>query len=140
MVQMHLSRSARGEINRLPCVFGAALQQRCVVCSLVQHESDQLLCTQPLARATCASLHGTLRDKARFALGQRAEPLSAAASLDTETRLQCGGLHGLREQLDPDAMATDVQRLLERLRDGGLAQVRWEPLLRVIGQWPGNGR
>ena len=134
-----LQRSARGEVNQLPCVFSTALQQRCAVCSLARHDADQLLCTQPLARATCASLHGLLRDKARFALGLRSDPLQRASSSD-ETRLQCGGLLGLREQLDPDAMSTDVQRLLERLQGDAIAQLSWEPLLRKIGQWPGKPR
>lgn len=132
-----LNRSARGEINQLPCVFSVALKQRCAVCSLALHDSEQLLCTQPLARANCASLHGALRDKARFALGQRNEPLSHASGGD-EMRLQCGGLQGLRGQIDPDALSVDVQRLLERLQDTNLKTLAWEPLLRAIGHWPGK--
>lgn len=134
----HLARSARGEINRLPCVFAVALRQRCAVCSLAQQDADQLLCTQPLARAACAGLHGSLRDKARFALGQRGEPLTAPAASGDEARLQCGGLHGLRQQLDAEALAVDVQRLLEKLASQPLDTLAWEPLLRSIGQWPGG--
>jgi hypothetical protein len=131
-----LKRSARGDINQLPCVFSVALGQRCAVCSLALHDAEQLLCTQPLARATCASLHGALRDKARFALGMRNPPLSSLPGAADEMRLQCGGLVGLREQLDPQAHSTDVQRLLERLQDDGLDRLSWEPLLRTIGRWP----
>ena len=131
-----LKRSARGDINQLPCVFSVALRQRCAVCSLALHDAEQLLCTQPLARATCASLHGALRDKARFALGMRNSPLSTPPGGGDETRLQCGGLRGLREQLDPQTHSTDVQRLLERLQDGELDRLAWEPLLRAIGRWP----
>lgn len=131
-----LTRSARGEINQLPCVFAAALNQRCAVCALARSDTDQLLCTQPLARAACASLHGTLRDKARFALGLRNEPLSGPTRSNDELKLQCGGLNGLRAQLDPDALSVDVQRLLERLREQGLQGIVWEHLLRAIGQWP----
>jgi hypothetical protein len=65
----------------------------------------------------------------------RSEPLSRASASD-EMRLQCGGLQGLRAQIDSDALSIDVQRLLERLQDGGLDTLAWEPLLRVIGQWP----
>lgn len=129
------ARSARGEINHLPCIFSVALNQRCAVCSLALHDAEQLLCTQPLARANCASLHGALRDKARFALGMRSEPLAQASAGD-ELRLQCGGLQGLREQIDPDALSVDVQRLLELLQDGSLEALPWERLLRTIGQWP----
>lgn len=134
-----LTRSARGDINHLPCVFSTALQQRCALCSLALHDADQLLCTQPLARAACASLHGQMRDKSRFALGLRSNPLTHPASSADDLRLQCGGLQGLRSELDPDALAIDVQRLLERLHEGGLEALAWEPILRAIGQWqPGR--
>lgn len=130
------TRSARGEINQLPCVFATALNQRCAVCALARSDTEELLCTQPLARASCASLHGTLRDKARFALGLRNDPLSGPTSNNDEVKLQCGGLSGLRTQLDPEALSVDVQRLLERLRVEGLQDIAWESLLRTIGQWP----
>lgn len=134
-----LTRSARGDINHLPCVFSTALQQRCAVCSLASHDADQLLCTQPLARAACASLHGQMRDKSRFALGLRSDPLTSPASNADDLRLQCGGLQGLRSVLDPDALAVDVQRLLERLHEGAPETLAWEPILRAIGQWqPGR--
>ncbi len=130
-----LSRSARGDINHLPCVFATALQQRCAVCSLALHEAEKLLCTQPLARAACASLQGQMRDKSRFALGLRSDPLSSPTSNADDLRLQCGGLQGLRSVLDPDALAIDVQRLLERLHADKSENLTWEPILRAIGQW-----
>jgi hypothetical protein len=130
-----LKRSARGEINQLPCVFAPALQQRCAVCSLCLHdEAGQSLCTQPLARATCASLHGQLRDKSRFALGLRSDPLTNALSISDELRLQCGGLAGLRSALDAEAMAVDVQRLLERIADYDLKALPWTQILRHVGK------
>ncbi|MDE2598334.1 MAG: hypothetical protein KGL40_01790 [Rhodocyclaceae bacterium] len=134
-MQSRFTHNARGEINQLPCVFAAALRQRCAVCALARSDSGALLCTQPLARAACASLHGTLRDKARFALGLRNDPLSGRTSNSDELKLQCGGLGGLRAQLDSEALSVDVQRLLERLRAGGLQDIAWEPLLRSIGLW-----
>lgn len=132
-----LSRSARGEINQLPCVFALALGQRCAVCSLSLHDKGELLCTQPLARAACATLHGTLRDKSRFALGLSTP--SHANHTRTELRLQCGGLSGLRNVLDQEAMSIDVQRLLERLQGRLLEQLPWEPILHAISvQRPGK--
>jgi hypothetical protein len=134
-----LSRSARGEINHLPCVFSTALRQRCAVCSLALHDAEQLLCSQPVARATCASLHGQLVDNSRFALGMRADPRSTRTSKTEEIRLQCGGLTGLRRLLDNDAMSIDVQRLLERLADTKIDSLPWEQILRAIGAWsPGK--
>ncbi|HTJ96830.1 MAG TPA: hypothetical protein VL381_05130 [Rhodocyclaceae bacterium] len=133
-----LSRSARGEINHLPCVFATALRQKCAVCSLALHDAEQLLCSQPVARATCAGLHGQLVDKSRFALGMRADPRSSRTSKPEELRLQCGGLTGLRTVLDRDAMSIDVHRLLERLADKELDLLPWEQILRAIGAWSVN--
>ena len=46
-------RSARGEINRLPCVFEKALLARCAVCQLASHralaERETIACTSPVA-------------------------------------------------------------------------------------------
>lgn len=130
-----LSRSARGKINQLPCVFSAALNQRCAVCALSHHDDTLTLCTQPLARAACASLHGLLREKARFALGQKHDPLNGPTSNQDELRLQCGGLSGLRMALDPDAVAIDVARLLEQLALTETDALPWESLLRAINAW-----
>lgn len=123
-----LSRSARGEINQLPCVFAVALKQRCAVCSLSRHDDTQVRCTQPLARATCAALHGQLRDKTRFALGLRERQPRPAAEL----RLQCSGLTALRTVMDAEAMSVDVQRLLERLPASDFEALPWEQILRAI--------
>lgn len=130
----NLQRSARGEINRLPCVFSVALNRRCAVCSLAQIDAEQCSCTQPLARAACAGLHGLLREKSRFALGQRGEKPTPLE----EIRLQCGGLAGLQAALDQDTVAIDVQRLLERIAEGGMDELAWEPVLRSIGHWSGG--
>jgi hypothetical protein len=130
-----ITRSARGEINQLPCVFATALNQRCAVCSLALHDAEQLLCTQPLARAACAGLHGQMKDKARFALGMRGDPLSSRTSNTDEQRLQCGGLEGLRSVLDGDALSVDVQRLLERLPGQLTDNLPWEQILRAIGAY-----
>jgi hypothetical protein len=127
-----LKRSARGEINQLPCVFNTALSRRCAVCSLALQDAEHLLCTQPLARAACASLHGLLREKARFVLGQRHEPLAGPSSSAAELRLQCGGLSGLRAALDADAIAIDVSRLLEQLALTEIDTLPWEQILRAI--------
>ena len=131
-------RSARGEINRLPCVFATALNRRCAVCSLSRHEADEVLCTQPLARVACAGLHGLLREKARFALGMRQDPLSGPTSNQAELRLQCGGLRALRAALDADTVAIDVSRLLEKLALTETDALPWEQILRTISAESGH--
>lgn len=137
-----LTRSARGSINQLPCVFASALHQRCAVCSLSLNDSstmpERLLCTQPLARAACAQLYGALRDKSRFTLGLRRDPFSHPATAANEVHTQCGGLSGLRKVLDTEAMSIDVQRLLERIESqcGGVDRLPWDEVLRSMAQWP----
>lgn len=132
----HLARSARGEINQLPCVFAGALREKCAVCSLSVHvhetARDRFLCSQPLARATCAALQGQLNEKARFALGLRgSRPRPAEA-----VRLQCAGLGALRTVLDGESLAIDVQRLLERLPGRQPAALPWEAILRALAARP----
>ena len=98
-------QSARGEINRLPCVFEKALLSRCVVCELsVRHllaERETVACTEPLARAVCGQLSGLLREKSTFALKltDTARILPHAMMM----KVQCGGLNGLKDVLDPEA-------------------------------------
>lgn len=139
---MQVLLSARGEINRLPCVFAPALRARCAVCSLAATDdgkAGRIQCTHPLARAGCAALYGELRTKSRFALGLRPSPgrrLAPGAGSAT-LRVQGGGLEGLHTLLDKESHAIDIWRLLERLNalPQGLATLPWSELLRSIARW-----
>jgi hypothetical protein len=132
-------RSARGEINRLPCVFEKALQSRHAVCALAQHhaiaERETVACTSPLARAECGRLSGLLREKSAFALKlpstQRILPHAQVM------RIQCGGLAGLRQVLDPGAPAPDVHRLicLARERHGELDALPFSEIVQGVAAW-----
>ena len=88
-------RSARGEINRLPCIFEKTLLARDAVCGLAQHqaiaERVTVACSSPVARAHCAALLGMLRENASFALKLR--PSGAAAHAQA-MKIQSGGLRG----------------------------------------------
>jgi len=129
-------RSARGEINRLPCVFEKALLSRSAVCQLaVSHalaERESIACTSPLARADCGQLSGLLREKSAFALRltttQRILPHAMLM------KIQCGGLYGLQQVLDADAPAPDVRRLvvLARERFGELAALPFSEIVKGI--------
>ena len=128
--------NARGEINRLPCIFSAALTVRSAVCALAERQEqegkDVLRCTQPRARAVCARLSGLLQEKAAFALAR------STANAETNTlRLQCGGLEGLRQVLDPEAPAPDVQHLLglaiERYAE--IEKLPFQLVVRDIAHW-----
>lgn len=131
--------SARGHINRLPCIFAAALASRQAVCGLsacAQTDAAvSLLCTQPLARANCAQLKGLLRAKARFVLARR--QLAAGA---VDDYVQCAGLAALRQALDP--AGADVQHLLRLAaqRFQRLDALPFAALIRTMSHWPEPAR
>lgn len=132
-------KSARGDINRLPCVFERALLSRCAVCQLVvSHalaERETLACTSPLARADCGRLAGLLREKSAFALHlpttQRVLPHAMLM------KIQCGGLQGLQALLDPEAPAPDVRRLvlLARERHGELDELPFSEIVQGVAAY-----
>jgi hypothetical protein len=129
-------RSARGEINRLPCVFEKALLSRCAVCQLATShalaERETVACTSPLARAECGALSGLLREKSAFALKltstQRILPHAMVM------KIQCGGLQGLRQVLDAEAPASDVHKLvlLAREQFGDLAALPFSEIVQGV--------
>ncbi|QDX81264.1 hypothetical protein B9N43_08430 [Denitratisoma sp. DHT3] len=126
------------EANRLPCVFPLALLGRVAVCELATTPPADapLACPSPLARAACAGLHGLLRNQAAFALGLR-PGRPCALPRATALKVQCGGLLGLQEMLDPEALAPDVHRLarLAQQHEGGLGALPTLSLIRKIAAW-----
>jgi hypothetical protein len=137
-------KSARGEINRLPCVFEKALLSRCVVCELsVRHllaERETVACSDPVARAACGQLSGLLREKSAFAL-----KLTEAARILPHAmvmKVQCGGLAGLRDVLDPEAPAPDVHRLVRRAQAeyGALDALPFSRIVQGVSHWQGRRR
>jgi len=129
-------KSARGEINRLPCVFEKALLSRCAVCQLAAShalaERETIACSSPLARADCGQLSGLLREKSAFALRltntQRILPHAMVM------KIQCGGLQGLQQVLDAEAPAADVRRLvlLAREKFGELAALPFSEIVKGV--------
>ena len=137
-------KSARGELNRLPCVFEKALLSRCVVCELsLRHllaERETVACTDALARAACGELSGLLREKSSFAL-----KLTEAARILPHAmimKIQCGGLGGLRDVLDPAAPAPDVHRLVRRAQAeyGALDALPFSRIIQGVSHWQGRRR
>ncbi|MBK6675351.1 MAG: hypothetical protein IPG52_00170 [Rhodocyclaceae bacterium] len=129
-------RSARGGVNRLPCVFARALLARCAVCQLASHhalaERESIACTSPVARAECGQLAGLLREKSAFAL--RLANTRRILPHAMVMKIQCGGLAGLRDVLDAEAPAPDVHRLvlLARARHGDLAALPFSAIVKGV--------
>jgi hypothetical protein len=137
-------RHAKGEINRLPCVFERVLLAKHAVCEYaVRHqigERETIACAQPAARVTCGELNGLLREKSAFAL-KLAQPnrILPHAML---MKIQCGGLNGLRDLLDADAPAPNVHHLvrLAQQQHGELTALPFGEIVKGVAAWQGRRR
>ena len=132
-------RSARGEINREPCVFEKALLCRCAVCELeVRHslaERETVACSNREARAQCQMLLYLLGEKSTFAL--HVPDSHAVLPHAAIMRIQCGGLGGLKDLLDGEAPAPSVRRLvmLARQQPGGLEGLPYSRVVQGVAAW-----
>lgn len=132
-------RSARGDIVREPCVFEKALLCRCAVCELeVRHslaEREAVECSNAEARSQCKLLLELLREKSAFAL--RVPTTHAILPHAALMRIQCGGLTGLRDLLDPDAPAPSVRQLvmLARQEPGGITELPYSRIVQGVAAW-----
>jgi hypothetical protein len=137
-------RNAKGEINRLPCVFERALLARHAVCELAAShqiaERETVACSQAAAHADCARLSEMLRAKSAFALGvtdtRRILPHAMLM------KIQCGGLDGMKRIFDPDALAPNVRRLLRLAQEqcGALESLPYSEIVKGIAAWKGRRR
>ena len=137
-------RNAKGEINRLPCVFERALLARHAVCELAAShqiaERETVACSLAAAHADCARLSQLLREKSAFALGvtdtQRILPHAMLM------KIQCGGLDGMKRVFDPDALAPNVRRLLRLAQDqcGELESLPYSEIVKGVAAWKGRRR
>ncbi|MBI5110266.1 MAG: hypothetical protein HZA62_16135 [Rhodocyclales bacterium] len=137
-------RNAKGEINRLPCVFERALLARHAVCELAAShqiaERETVACSQAAAHADCTRLAEMLRAKSAFALGVTdTHGILPHAML---MKIQCGGLDGMKRVFDPDALAANVRRLLRLAQDqcGGLESLPFSEIVKGVAAWKGRRR
>jgi hypothetical protein len=132
MVDEAAYRRTQAEVNRLPCVFKAALLARQAVCELsVRHsvaEREVLACSQAPAHLNCETLERLFLERATFPL--KLHP-GAPLTHGTVMRLHCGGLRGLQQVLDDPQ--PDVHRLVVQAQreHGSLVQLPWE---RIVAQ------
>ena len=135
-------RHAKGEVNRLPCVFARALRDQVAVCEFsVRAGSTELpQCAQPLARATCGEFDGLLRKQSLFVLGRTDQ--NNKMSVHELKRIHGGGLTGLRDLLDPQAPAPNVHQLLRNAISiyAELSQLPFATIIQRIAAWKMPGR
>lgn len=140
----HAFRHAKGDINRLPCVFERVLLAKHAVCEYaVRHqiaERETVACAQPPARASCGELNGLLREKSAFAL--RLTDANRILPHAMVMKIQCGGLNGLRDLLDADAPAPNIHELVRRAQAGHetLADLPWSRVIQGVAAWQGRRR
>lgn len=129
-------KSARADINRLPCVFENALLSGCAVCELsASHavaERQIIACTSPVARVDCGQLAALLREKSAFAL--RLTSTRRILPHAMMMKIQCGGLQGMRQALDPVAGQPDVRRMVLKGREryGELAMLPFSEIVQGV--------
>ncbi len=144
MVDETAFRHAKGEINRLPCVFEKALLARHAVCELAQQhqigERETIECMQPVARAVCAQMAGLLREKSAFAL--KLSDTHRILPHAMVMKIQCGGLDGLKALLDPQALAPNARRLvrLAQERYGELDALPFSEIVQGVAAWKARRR
>ncbi|MDO9029444.1 MAG: hypothetical protein CVU21_24285 [Betaproteobacteria bacterium HGW-Betaproteobacteria-15] len=136
MVDEAAYRRTQAEVNRLPCVFKAALLARQAVCELaVRHsvaEREVLACGLAPAHLNCETLERLFVERATFPLKL---PPGAPLTHGTVMRLHCGGLRGLQQVLD--APQPDVHRMVmqAQVKHGSLVQLPWEHIVAQIVAW-----
>lgn len=126
------------------CCFADALGARVAGCSKALRSTRQYrratYCTKEEAHALCAAWLDRLRREARFSLGARYTP--SALPRAAAVKLQCGGLLGVRDLIEPQprTRVRDVSILLKRalLRFGSLDGVPMDVVIRRIHESGGD--
>jgi hypothetical protein len=131
--------ATRQQINPLPCVFEKALLCQAAACEAAQRlslaEREMVACREPLARTACGQLLTLLRANSAFALKIRdAQRILPHAMM---MKVQCGGLLGLKDLLDPAAHAPDVMKLvrLAQAEFGALDQLPFSRIVQGVAHW-----
>lgn len=129
----------RQQINPLPCVFEKALLCQAAACEAAQRialaERELVACREPLARAACGQLLTLLRANSAFAL--KVKDTQSILPHAMTMKVQCGGLVGLKDLLDPDAHAPDVLKLvrLAQAEFGELDKLPFSRIVQGVSRW-----
>ncbi len=132
-------RAASRRINPLPCVFEKALLCQAAACEAAQRislaERELVACRAPLARAACGHLLHLLRKNSAFAL--KLKDTERILPHAMTMKIQCGGLVGLRDLLDPQAHAPDVLKLVRAAQAayGALEELPFSRIVQGVAHW-----
>jgi len=130
---------ARRQLNPLPCVFEKALLCQAAACEAAQRlslaEREVVACREPLARAACGHLLQLLRANSAFAL--KVKDTQRILPHAMTMKIQCGGLTGLKDLLDPEAHAPDVLKLvrLAQAEFGALEDLPFSRIVQGVAHW-----
>lgn len=131
--------ATRQQINPLPCVFEKALLCQAAVCEAAQRlslaEREMVACREPVARASCGQLLNLLRANSAFAL--KVKDTQCILPHAMMMKVQCGGLTGLRDLLDPEGHAPDVLRLVRRAQEeyAALDDLPFSQIVQGVAHW-----
>lgn len=133
-----------GPVRR--CCFPDAVGRRLAGCTKARKTTKQyrrvVNCLDSGAHELCAAWLDRVRQASRFALGTTHSP--GALPTPAAGKLQCGGLLGLGDLLEGDAVrrVDDVARLMRRAvtRYDSLDRVPLEPVIQRVHKYQsGNG-
>lgn len=131
--------ATRQQINPLPCVFEKALLCQAAACVASRRislaEREVVACSDPVARAACNQLLTLLRKNSAFAL--KLKDTQHILPHAMTMKIQCGGLDGLKDLLDPEAHAPDVFKLvrLAQAEFGALDDLPFSRIVQGVARW-----
>ncbi|MCX7897660.1 MAG: hypothetical protein N2441_07290 [Rhodocyclaceae bacterium] len=126
-------------MNPLPCIFERALLCQAAVCEAARKvaiaEREFLACGDPVARVACGELLALLRKNSAFALKVKTTQRILPHAMNM--KIQCGGLIGLRDVIDPQATAPNVIALIKRARAeyGALDALPFSRIIQGVAHW-----
>lgn len=140
-------RQTYHELNERPCVFEKAILLNRGGCSRCRRvylaEREGAACMSLADHLQCAAVSEALHHNARFAL--RLPKGDETLPHAKEVKVQCGGLLGLQQALDPEAAAeyvADIHQLLSQAlaRHGDLEQLPYQQAVRRIVHYQARRR
>lgn len=147
MVDEEEYRRTYKEVVTVPCPFEKAILQRICACPRALKcniaEREALNCQSTEAQETCVAFLHQLRKRANFALGLKRTP--GALPHAKAMKIQCGGLLGLQNTLDPfaqDTRVADVQGLMNRAmkRFQDMSNIPFDQIVREVTKYEGRRR